>query len=62
MLRVIKNDIMQLFHDFHEDKVDISRLNYGIITLLPKIPNATNIQQFRLICLLNCLYHQDFNH
>lgn len=53
---VIKNDIMQLFHDFHEDKVDISRLNYGIITLLPKIPNATKIQQFRSICLLNYLY------
>lgn len=37
-------------------KVDISRLNYGIITLLPKIKEACRIQQFRPICLLNCLY------
>lgn len=36
--------------------MDISRLNYGIITLLPKIKDANKIQQFRPICLLNCLY------
>jgi hypothetical protein len=47
---------MGLFHDFHEQKLDIKRINYGIITLLPKIKNATRIQQYRLICLLNCLY------
>ena len=32
------------------------RLNYGIITLLPKIQDAEKIQQFRPICLLSCLY------
>jgi len=47
---------MQLFLDFHEGKVDISRLNYGVITLLPKVSDATKIQQCRPICLLNCLY------
>jgi hypothetical protein len=36
--------------------VDISRINYGIITLLPKILDASKIQQYRHICLLNCLY------
>jgi len=36
--------------------VNISRLNYGIITLLPKVKEASKIQQFRPICLLNCLY------
>ena len=34
----------------------MSRVNYGIITLLPKISDANKIQQFRPICLLNCLY------
>lgn len=53
---VIKKDILQLFDDFYHMKVDISRLNYGIITLLPKIKDANKIQQFKLICLLNCLY------
>jgi hypothetical protein len=47
---------MQLFSYFHEGSVDISRINYGIITLLPKVSDAARIQQFRPICLLNCLY------
>ena len=53
---IVKSDIIQLFEDFHNDKADISRLNYGIITLLPKTKEANRIQQYRPICLLNCLY------
>jgi hypothetical protein len=55
-LRIIKKDIVSLFDDFYQGKVDISRLNYGIITLLPKTDDASKIQQFRPICILNCLY------
>jgi hypothetical protein len=47
---------VQLFDDFHKNKVDICRLNYGIISLLPKVKEANRIQQYRPICLLNCLY------
>jgi hypothetical protein len=32
---------------------DISRLNYGVITLIPKVKEPKNVKQFRLICLLN---------
>lgn len=53
---IVKADIMQLFDDFYNHKVDISRIDYGIITLLPKINEASKIQQFRPICLLNCIY------
>lgn len=53
---IIKNDIVQFFDDFHKNRVDISRINYGIITLLPKIKEATRIHQFCPICLMNCLY------
>lgn len=52
----MKFDIIQLFDDFFHHRVDISRMNYGIITLLPKIKDASRIQQFKPICLLNCLY------
>jgi hypothetical protein len=52
----VKQDIMHLFDDFYSEKIDISQLNYGIITLLPKVNNAVKIQQFRPICLLNCIY------
>jgi hypothetical protein len=53
---IVKDDIIQLFADFHNDQVNISRINYGIITLLPKVSDVSRIQHFRLICLLNCLY------
>jgi hypothetical protein len=36
--------------------LDIRRLNYGTITLLPKVKEASRVQQYRPICLLNCLY------
>jgi hypothetical protein len=53
---VVKEDMMVLFDDFHKGELDIKRLNYGTITLLPKVKEATKIQQFRPICLLNCIY------
>jgi hypothetical protein len=30
-------DMMALFHDFQEGKMDVKRLNYRTITLLPKV-------------------------
>jgi len=39
-------DIIQLYDDFYNHKVDVSRMNYGIITLLPKVKDASKIQQF----------------
>jgi hypothetical protein len=45
-----------MFDDFHQGKLDVSRINYGTITLLAKVPHANKIQQYRPICLLNCLY------
>jgi hypothetical protein len=52
----IKSDICALFEDFYQGTLDIKRLNYDIITLLPKVKEPEKIQQFRLIRLLNCLY------
>jgi len=41
---IVKNDIIQLFDDFFRQRVDISRINYDIITLLPKNKDANRIQ------------------
>ncbi|KAL5675966.1 hypothetical protein ACJX0J_012097, partial [Zea mays] len=41
---IVKKDIVSLFQDFHAGHLDVSRLNYGIITLLPKNNEATKIQ------------------
>ena len=50
---IVKDDIMSLFRHFHNGTLDVQRLNYGVITLLPKVSGADKIQQFRPICLLN---------
>jgi hypothetical protein len=50
---VSKDDLLAMFRDFHKDTLDLFNLNFGIITLIPKIENATKIQQYRPICVLN---------
>jgi len=52
----VRNDILELFQEFWEGELNVSTLNYGIITLLPKVIDAEKIQQYRPICLLNCIY------
>ena len=49
----IKDDLLAMFVDFHNEKLPLHSLNFGIITLLPKKTEATQIQQYRPICLLN---------
>ena len=36
----MKHDILELFQDFYNGNLSVSRLNYGIITLLPKVTDA----------------------
>jgi hypothetical protein len=40
----------------HAGQLELWRWNYGVIILLPKVKPATNIKQFRPICLLNVIY------
>jgi hypothetical protein len=42
-----------MLKEFWEHKLDLGRLNYGVITLIPKTKEAAKIQQYRPICLLN---------
>jgi hypothetical protein len=53
---VIKEDVMDMIHEFWKHELDVDRLNYGVITLIPKIKEASKIQQYRPICLLNVSY------
>ena len=49
----MKPDLMSLFYEFHAGRLHIHSLNFGVITLLPKVSDAIRIQQYRPICLLN---------
>jgi hypothetical protein len=53
---ILKGDMFALFEDLHKGYLDIKRLNYGVITLVPKVKEANTIKQYRPICLLNVDY------
>src|SRR6266540_3450334 len=42
-----------MFHDLHSGDLQLFSLNFGVITLIPKVQEANIIQQYRSICLLN---------
>ena len=50
---VIKSDLLDMFASLHAGQLELFRLNFGEIILLPKIKDAERIQQYRPICLLN---------
>ena len=53
---VIKGDLMNMFHDLHKGDLLLFSLNFGVITLLPKTQEASKIQQYKPICLLNVIF------
>jgi hypothetical protein len=52
----LKGPILQILNDFALGRVDIARLNYGIISLIPKVKGADDIKQFRPIALINVIF------
>jgi hypothetical protein len=50
---VIKNDLMTIFADFHNDSLPVYCLNFRVITLIPNKEIAMKIQEYRHIYLLN---------
>jgi hypothetical protein len=53
---IVKSDIMRMFNDFHSHQINLERINYEIITLIPKSDDAKIIQKYRPICLLQVLF------
>jgi hypothetical protein len=49
----VKEPVVEMFGKFYRGEFNISRLNYGLISFIPKITEAnTTINQFRPICLI----------
>ncbi|KAE8818397.1 hypothetical protein D1007_03843 [Hordeum vulgare] len=45
--------IIPMFHEFYVGTLDMGRMNYGVITLIPKLVGAAEIRQFRPITVIN---------
>jgi hypothetical protein len=49
----IKSDLLHMFSVLHAGQLELFRLNFGQVILLPKVNEAERIQQYQPICLLN---------
>lgn len=52
----IKSNFMNLVRMFEKGDLNLDRLNYAMITLIPKEPEAKTLKKFRPISLLNCSF------
>jgi hypothetical protein len=50
---LVKDDLMALFIEFHEETLPLNSLNFGNIILILEKKDAKVNQQYRPICLLN---------
>jgi hypothetical protein len=53
---IIKNDIISLFQDFYTGELDLTRLNFALLTLILKELGARSMKKFRPISLCNCSF------
>jgi len=53
---LIKDDFKNLVREFEKGQLNLDRLIYGLITLIPKEPEAKVLKKFRPIGLLNCSF------
>ena len=51
--QVLKGPIFDVCNGFMRGTVDISCLNFGVLSLIPKVPGADHIRLFRPIALIN---------
>jgi hypothetical protein len=50
---------MVLIRGFEMGKINIDRLNYAMIILIPKEKNAKTLKKFRPISLINCSFKKN---
>jgi mannosylglycoprotein endo-beta-mannosidase len=53
---LVKHGVLHILNDFILGRIDISRLNFGVLSLIPKDNNADHITQFRPIALINVIF------
>lgn len=53
---IVKGDLCRMCQALYDDKLDLYRLNFAMIALIPKEENAREMKKFRPISLLNCSF------
>jgi hypothetical protein len=52
---LVKSDILNLFHQFYDERLQLDRNNHSYIVLIKKIEDSCSPNDYRPISLLNCL-------
>jgi hypothetical protein len=53
---IVKDDLLKLVKGFQDSELDLFRLNFATLTLIPKVEDASEMKKFRPISLLNCSF------
>jgi hypothetical protein len=53
---LVKQDILELFLDQQKGELDLYKLNFSVLSIIPKEPDASNMKKFRPISLLNYIF------
>lgn len=53
---VVKDDLVKMFNAWFDGELDLFRLNFAMITLIPKENEAKTMNKFTPISLLNCCF------
>jgi hypothetical protein len=53
---MLRRPVLRILNGFAMGTVDIARLNFGILSLIPKVTRAVDIKQFRPITLINVIF------
>jgi len=53
---LVKGDLVNMFNEFFSGELDLYRLNFAMISLIPKKEGARSMKKFRPISLINCSF------
>ena len=53
---LVRPCVLAIANGFALGRVDLSRLNFGVLTLIPMVQGAEDIRQFRPIALINVIF------
>ena len=53
---LVKHGVLHILNDFILGGIDVSRLNFGVLSLIPKVQGADSISLFRPIAPINVIF------
>jgi hypothetical protein len=53
---IVSPDLLTIFNKLYHGRLDIARLNYGILSLWPKCKGVDKFEAYRSVCLLTVIY------